>query len=301
MIKSKVMKIITLAVSLALVVLAVIIFDPIGRNWDYFEETVEVWNHQPYIISYRDNTSKVYINKPASDSVDALILFHGTTESDEVSHTAAQKFSELGATIADGRDDLLTISVAYRETNVLIGDELPEAEAVLHWVQEQAATELGVAINKVYILGHSRGGYIAMRLNDLYEVDGVIANGPGPVDFYERCLAEERALKNGVVPADDKTACQSMMQQFNKPSISPKEYQERSLLTHVSHQQSPLLIMLGENETGFSVDRMPELLKAIDDCGDVCAPYTYKEISNTGHWTFDNPETITTIQNLLIK
>ena len=86
---------------------------------------------------------------------------------------------------------MLIISVVYPEENLLMGDNIIYAEAAFLWVQNLASTELGIDINRIFLGGHSQGGYLVTRLNTMHSIDGVIANCPGPLDMRYRCRLEE--------------------------------------------------------------------------------------------------------------
>ena len=48
-----------------------------------------------------------------------------------------------------------------------------------------------MALEKIFIAGHSQGGYLVTRLNTMHPTDKVVANCPGPLDFQYRCALEE--------------------------------------------------------------------------------------------------------------
>ncbi|MCP4500190.1 MAG: hypothetical protein GY822_09550 [Deltaproteobacteria bacterium] len=114
--------------------------------------------------TYNGVTSTVAVRIPSSTTpLDTLLIFHGTTMDDEVSITAAEAIIERADTARTS--EMAYISVAFREAGVLMGDDLIEAEAMLLRLQERAEQELGFEIGRLYLFGHSRGGYLVTQLN----------------------------------------------------------------------------------------------------------------------------------------
>ncbi len=89
------------------------------------------------------------------------------------------------------RDDMMIVSVAYPQENLLFGDNIIQGEAALLWLKNVASQELGITVNKIFLGGHSQGGYMVTRLNTMHETNGVIANAPGPLNLVFRCELEE--------------------------------------------------------------------------------------------------------------
>jgi len=132
------------------------------------------------------------VDKPAGNALDALLLFHGTVGDDSRVLEAAETTLGYFDAVLE-REDMLRVSVAYPEEGLLFGDNVAHAEAALLWVRERAEAELGITVGKVFLAGHSQGGYIVTRLNTMHAVDGVIANAPGPLDLVYRCASGHRS------------------------------------------------------------------------------------------------------------
>ena len=141
-------------------------------------------------ISYNDLELDVIIDKPVGNSFDVLVVYHGTVWSDSQIHSAATMTLEKFDTVLQ-RDDVLIVSVGYPEENLIMGDNIIYAEAGLLWVQQRASEELDIEVKKVFLGGHSQGGYLVTHLNTMHTTDGVIANCPGPLDMRYRCQLDE--------------------------------------------------------------------------------------------------------------
>ncbi|MEY2988426.1 MAG: hypothetical protein RJB13_1947, partial [Pseudomonadota bacterium] len=133
---------------------------------------------------------QLIIDKPAVEAADVILTFHGTVETDDKIIQAAQKTLDETKKLIK-RNDILYISVAYPEEGLLMGDNIKHSEAALLWVKQKASSALNIITKRVFLIGHSQGGYIVTRLNTMHPTDGVIANAPGPLDFKLRCELEE--------------------------------------------------------------------------------------------------------------
>ena len=78
---------------------------------------------------------------------------------------------------------MMIVSVAYPQEKILFGDNIVQAEAALLWLKNKAGEELGATIKKIFLGGHSQGGYVVTRLNTMHKTNGVIANAPGPLNL----------------------------------------------------------------------------------------------------------------------
>ena len=141
-------------------------------------------------ISYNNISVDVIIDKPAINNLDVLLVFHGTVQSDSEIITAANTTLDNFKSILD-RKNMMIVSVAHPQENVLFGDNIMQAEAALLWVKNKANQELGITVGKVFLAGHSQGGYLVTRLNTMHQTNGVIANSPGPLNLVYRCGLEE--------------------------------------------------------------------------------------------------------------
>jgi polyhydroxybutyrate depolymerase len=233
----------------------------------------------PYTITRAIGTATLSVpailDKPAGDTFDVMLLFHGTVGEDSLVLDAARTTLESFGALFDHRD-LLLVSVAYPEEGLLIGDNVRHAEAALQWVRESAARELGITVRRVFLAGHSQGGYIVTRLNTLQTVDGVIANAPGPLDLVFRCgLEEDGALAAGRV-------CTRLRQAYGTTRQNPGAYRARSLLEFTGNQRSPLLVVQGLADTPIQMANWPLFRQQLESCGP-CAARTILELPLLGH------------------
>lgn len=108
-------------------------------------------------VHFNDIPFDVVIDMPANQETDVLLVFHGTVSSDDMIVDAAHNALTRFKTILD-RKDMMIISVAYPQENLLFGDNILVCEAALLWVKNQASADLGITVHKIFIAGHSQGG-----------------------------------------------------------------------------------------------------------------------------------------------
>ena len=201
-------------------------------------------------ISYSGFSVNVVIDKPQKDVVDVLIVYHGTVAFDNKILDAANNTLDGFKRILQ-RTDMMIVSVAYPEENLLMGDNLQHAEAALLWVKNNAAQELGVTVKKIFLAGHSQGGYLVTRLNTLHATNGVIANGPGPLNLVYRCELEE----NGQI--QNSIACNLLQNAYGTTAANPDAYFQRSLLNFTKGFQSDILFVQGLNDSPIQMYSWP--------------------------------------------
>ena len=102
--------------------------------------------------------------------VDVLLVFPGTVLYDSNIMTAANTTLDKFRDILD-RKDMMIVSVAYPQENLLLGDNIVQAEAALLWLKNKANQELGITVKKVFLGGHSQGGYLVTRLNTMHQTN----------------------------------------------------------------------------------------------------------------------------------
>lgn len=234
-------------------------------------------------ISYNGVSVDVVIDKPVGDSFDVLLVFHGTVNVDsailQAANSTLQGFKNLLAA-----KDMMIISVAYPEENLLFGDNIVHCEAALLWTKYLAAPELGVFINKIFLGGHSQGGYLVTRLNTLHPTDGVIANAPGPLNLLYRCQLEE----NGQVPVSPQ--CSLLQQTYGPTTQSSQAYTDRSLLNFTQGFRSDILVVQGLNDSPIQMHSWPQFKSDIQNCAN-CQNVEILEIPNQGHSSlFNSPQ-----------
>ncbi len=218
---------------------------------------------------------EVVIERPAAERADAVLLFHGTVGYDRVVLQAAHDTLDAFDAVFD-REDLLLVSVAYPEEGLLMGDNVAHAQAALRWVQRNAAADLGITIGKVFLAGHSQGGYVATRLNTLDTVDGVIANAPGPLDLVFRCGLEESGR------LETSATCARLAARYGPTTADPAAYRERSLLSFTSGHRADILFVQGLEDSPIQMRSWPRFREELEACTD-CRDRTFLDVPGQGH------------------
>ncbi len=245
------------------------------------------------IISYNGVNVQVIIDKPVGDVFDVLVVFHGTVQYDNQILQAAQNILNKFKEILD-KDDMLIVSVAYPQQNLLFGDNILQAEAALLWVQNAASKELDIQVGKIFMAGHSQGGYIVTRLNTMHQTNGVVANAPGPLNLVYRCQLEE----NGQIsPAGN--VCNLLMVEYGLTSQNPGAYMQRSLLNFTDGFKSDILFVQGLNDSQIQMYSWPAFKQQVQQCID-CQSVKFFEIPNFGHAAlFESPTAKVEFNNFL--
>lgn len=234
-------------------------------------------------ITYNNVSVDVVIDKPVNDDVDVLVVYHGTVMFDNKILEAANNTLDGFKRILDRRD-MMIVSVAYPEENLLIGDNLLQSEAALLWVKNKAAAELGITVKKIFLGGHSQGGYIVTRLATLHAVNGVIANAPGPLNLVYRCQLEE----SGQIPSG--IACTLLRNAYGTTAANPDGYWQRSLLYFTGGYRSDILFVQGLNDAPIQMYSWPTFRQQVQACTN-CRDRQFLEIPGYGHTSlFDSPE-----------
>jgi hypothetical protein len=225
---------------------------------------------------------QVVIHMPPAPVRDALVLYHGTVWFDDRILPAAQNSLESFRRLLL-RDDTLLVSVAYPQQNREIGEGLREAEAALLWVKNEASRALGLSIGRVFIAGHSQGGYLVTRLNTLHPTDGVVASAPGPLDFEYRCLLEER----GGAPRSDE--CALMVPRHGPASANPAPYRGISLLSYTQGFRADALFVQGLDDGAIQMRSWPLFRQAVQSCTS-CQQPAFLEVAGGHDALFRNAE-----------
>ncbi len=225
--------------------------------------------------SYNNISVDVIVDKPSNDDLDVLVLFHGTVLYDENILTAANKTLDKFKAILD-RKDMLLISVAYPEENMILGDNIKQAEAALLWIKYKASQELGIQVKKIFMAGHSQGGYIVTRLNTMHTTNGVIANAPGPLNLVYRCELEEKGkIKQSI-------NCTKLRNTYGSTDSNPEAYMQRSLLNFTSGFKSDILFVQGLKDSPIQLYSWPAFKQKILNCKD-CQKTVFAEIPEGEH------------------
>lgn len=231
-------------------------------------------------ISYNNINVDVVIDKPAINNPDVLIVYHGTISSDSELMTAANKTLDEFKILLNSTN-MMIVSVAHPQEFVLFGDNIVQAEAALLWVKNKANQELGITIGKVFLAGHSQGGYLVTRLNTMHQTNGVIANAPGPLNLVYRCGLEE----SGQVQAS--ATCDKLKNAYGTTSVDPNAYFDRSLLRFTSGFKSDILFFQGMNDSSIQLYSWPTFKQAVMNCTD-CQNAQFFEMAG-GHTALFTP------------
>ena len=226
-------------------------------------------------ITYNNINVDVVIDKPALNEVDVLLVFHGTVFYDSNLITAANTTLDKFKGILE-RNDMMIISVAYPQENVLFGDSIIECEATLLWLKNNASQELGITVNKIFLAGHSQGGYMVTRLNTIHQTNGVIANAPGPLNLVYRCQLEE----NGQIQSS--TFCTNLRNVYGTTFNNPNAYFQRSLLNFTNDFKSDILFVQGLDDSTIQMYLWPTFKQDIISCS-TCQNRQFVEIPGGGH------------------
>ena len=226
-------------------------------------------------ISYNGVSVDVVIDKPKNDTVDVLVVYHGTVTFDSKILEAAQNTLDGFKRILS-RSDMMIVSVAYPEENLLMGDNIVQAEAALLWVKNKAQQDLGITTRKVFIAGHSQGGYLVTRLNTMHATNGVIANGPGPLNLVYRCQQEELGLIGVSI------ACTGLKSRYGPTGTNPTPYNERSLLNFTNRHLSDILFVQGMQDSPIQLYSWPTFKQSINACTN-CRERQFLELPVFGH------------------
>ena len=226
-------------------------------------------------ITFNNISVDVVIDKPAANEVDVLIVYHGTVLFDnkilEAANTTLDNFKRIL-----NRSDLMIVSVAYPEENLLMGDNILQSEAALLWVKHLANEELGITVKKIFLAGHSQGGYLVTRLNTMHATNGVIANGPGPLNLVYRCQLEE----NGAIPSG--ITCTLLKNTYGTTTANPTAYHERSLLNFTDGFKSDILFVQGMADSPIQMYSWPIFKEEVLNCTN-CQTSEFLEVSGYGH------------------
>jgi hypothetical protein len=243
-------------------------------------------------VEYNGVAVDVVIDKPANDDLDVLIVYHGTVWYDSLIVQAANNALNVFKGILD-RTDMMIVSIAYPEENLQMGDNVKQSEAGLLWVKHLAEEALGITVKKIFLAGHSQGGYIVTRLNTMHQTNGVIANAPGPLNLVFRCQLEEE----GKVP--ESNTCKLLNDTYGSTAANPDAYYQRSLLNFTNGFLSDILFVQGMNDSPIQMYSWPVFKQQILDCTD-CKSAHFLDLAGYGHSAlFQSSEARTAFNNFI--
>jgi hypothetical protein len=244
-------------------------------------------------ISYNSVSVNVIIDKPEGNEFDVLMVFHGTVDFDNLILQAAENTLNVFKGLLDNKN-LMIISVAYPEENLLFGENIQHCEAALLWLKNNAQSEIGVDIKKIFLAGHSQGGYLVTRLNTMHQTNGVIANAPGPLNLLYRCGLEE----NGEAPNSQQ--CTLLRNYYGTTTANPNAYFERSLLNFTNGFKSDVLFVQGLNDSPIQMHSWPMLKDDLMNCNS-CQSIQFLELEGLGHNALFNSQQAKTEFNTFIN
>lgn len=267
------MKFIIFLSCVVLILLFSIIFNKEGT---LFDNTIPDSAYQiTKNISYNGNFADIVIDKPEGNKFDVLMIFHGTVGYDNLIMQAAHDALNGFKNVLD-KDDVMLVSVAYPQETLLFGDGIQQGETALLWLQNKAQDELQINIRKIFLAGHSQGGYMVTRLNTMHTTDGVIANAPGPLDLKFRCeLEEDGRMQRGQV-------CMVLQDEYGLPSVNPAPYYKRSLRNYVTGHKSDILFIQGLNDSPTQMNSWSTFKEGLLNCN-TCQDIQFLELPNDGH------------------
>jgi alpha/beta hydrolase fold len=243
-------------------------------------------------ITYNNVNLNVVIDKPLQNEVDVLIVYHGTVLYDNEIIGAANNILDRFKEILD-RNDIMIVSVAYPGENMLLGDNIVQAEAALLWVKNNANQELGITVKKVFLAGHSQGGYLVTRLNTMHQTNGVIANAPGPLNLVYRCQLEE----NGQIQTG--ATCTKIKNVYGTTTVNPTAYMQRSLLNFTTGFKSDILFVQGLSDSPIQMYSWPTFKQDVMNCTN-CQNSQFLEIVGGEHSAlFTSPVAKTEFNNFM--
>ena len=226
-------------------------------------------------ISYNNINVDVIIDKPALNDVDVLITYHGTVQSDNNIISAAENTLNQFKNILN-RKDMMMVSVAHPQLKILFGDNITQAEAALLWVKNKADQALGIRVKKIFLAGHSQGGYLVTRLNTMHQTNGVIANAPGPLNLVFRCQLEE----NG--QTSQSYVCDTLRKVYGTTSSNSNAYYQRSLLNFTNGFKSDILFVQGLDDMAIQMYSWPTFKQDVLSCTN-CKDRQFVEVAGAGH------------------
>lgn len=243
-------------------------------------------------ITYNNRSVDIVVDRPSNHVVDVLIAFPGTVATNDQTLPAAQNIVARVKEITT-RTDMMIIGVAYPQEGILLGDGIAEAEAALLWVKEKGRKSLRRKIRKIFLIGHSQGGYMVTRLNTMHATNGVIANAPGPLNLVYRCGLEE----NGQAPPS--AVCNLLRQNYGTTTANPVAYMARSLLNFTSGQRSDILFVQGMQDSPIQLASWPGFKTQINNCGN-CQSRQFLDVAGAGHTAlFDSSDAIAVYNTFL--
>jgi hypothetical protein len=244
-------------------------------------------------IKYNQKEIKIIVDKPASDDLDVLMVFHGTVLRDSNLVEAANNTLDSFKALLDS-SRMMIVSVIYPQEKILLGDNVQLCESALLWLKYSASSELGIKINKIFLAGHSQGAYVATRLNTIHQTNGVIANAPGPLNLIYRCkLEEDGKIKSGL-------ECSKLKKEFGSTTDNPDAYFQRSLMNYTNGYKSDILFIQGLDDSPIQLYSWPTFKQEVLNCTN-CNKRQFVEVPQKGHGSLFQDSSAQKEFNLFLK
>lgn len=227
-----------------------------------------------------DNAKFTKLDK--TKPVDILVTYHGTVVTDDkVVQWTTGLIGKTNWVISWG--NYLTIGVAYPEWAKIAWGNIAEAEAGLLYAKNNLASELGLKLGRVFLIGHSQWAYIVAVLNTMQKTDGVISNSPGPIDHKLLCERVEGGIEWYGGGARTFT-CNGVKDTYGSVYANPTAYINRSLLgKYSSGYKSDILFIQGlKDENPLQMEQWPSFKAKVLSCTD-CMEVDVLDIANGWH------------------
>ena len=150
-----------------------------------------------------------------------------------------------------------------------------------------------ITVKKVFLGGHSQGGYLVTRLNTMHQTNGVIANAPGPLNLVYRCQLEE----NGQIASG--VTCDKLRNTYGTTNVNPGAYFQRSLLNFTNGFKSDILFVQGLNDSPIQLYTWPTFKQEVLNCTN-CQGTQFVEVPGGTHPSlFTSPVAKTEFNNFI--
>ncbi|RMF55492.1 hypothetical protein D6745_01815 [Candidatus Woesearchaeota archaeon] len=278
-------KIIIPLIAVILIFAIFLMFQPTTDNISKFYESKEV-------LLKTDNCSvTAFLNKPKGIDFDKVIIIAGGyTDTDKGGYNSAKRISDL---VKDkfNRLGYLSLVVVYKQETGLGDKDLKDFLCAVRWAKHNAG-EYGLKLDKIYLLGHSRGGYIVSFANTIEKTNGVIANSfvTDLRRLYEMTENKEIGLYDPELQKRAENIINLTIRSYSgTPDEVPKIWEQKSIIPNINKMKSRYMFTLGNDELKYAHEIMGGLEKAFESCND-CVEWEYVKINNMKHYPFYNKE-----------
>jgi len=213
--------------------------------------SIEIEN-LPIKIKVGNREVKAYLSKKEGAVTDVILGLHGGSTSKKLSEAAAKNYnqkSDGGRPFIQAGFALLSLEYTEFEDN---GDkatrgikEMEEVLAAVDFMLNDGLTENNVTFDRVFVLGHSRGGANALLAGIERAVDGVISTA-GPLDW----IATYDSIQSGYLQASEEELAffNESTAAWGDPHEDPTLWTKYSPGLRTTQFQSPFLVVSGIND-----------------------------------------------------